>query len=569
MSRASVASTGVRSLAALAVVAALACAARPADAKPMDFTRGNDVGLQVIPLAEARLQLDALLSDAATQKVTAFESYVKWMLLEPEQGRWDFTYYDMVAAESRKHGMKWTPFLIAGPAYATPQWFKESKESVFARCLEHGEDTRTQSIWNPSMPARVDSLMRAFAKHFDHMQMQSLLLGISGDFGESIYTVSGNAWTYRWDGEYHHHRGWWCGDEYAVRDFRAAMRARYRRIGALNAAWGTALGGFDDVRPFLPDAAKTREARLDMARWYRGSMTRYAEMWVKTARKYLPDVQVMLCTGGEGTTVLGADFTEQAEMAAKHGAGMRITNEASDYAQNFMLTRLVGTACRSLGAYFGYEPAGEVTDDGLVARAFNVASSGASEWFTYDAPASGPRAVVYRRLHGLLETRAPLVRVAMFYCKTSESLGVPGFTKGGDDFYAHAAAFRDFSDLDFLDETLVAKGFLNRYKALVWQDGAVTDAHTLKTIEAWVKRGGRLYLNLDPEAVDGTAWSARLRRYPTVHVSHRADAAAWYAEIAASAPALFPDGKADGVYQTAFEDGGRLVYNANTHAITP
>ena len=138
------------SLPGLLLVAALGL---PGHAKPMDFTRGNDVALQVVPLNDARAQLDSLLADAATQKVTAFEPYVKWMLLEPKEGEWDFTYYDMVTAACRKHGMQWVPFLIAGPAYATPQWFKEGPESVFARCLEEGVLFVPGALAYPSEPS--------------------------------------------------------------------------------------------------------------------------------------------------------------------------------------------------------------------------------------------------------------------------------------------------------------------------------------------------------------------------------------------------------------------------------
>ncbi len=74
-------------------------------------------------------------------------------------------------------------------------------------------------------------------------------------------------------------------------------------------------------------------------------------------RELAPDVPILLCTGGSGFPDLGADMTAQSKMAARHGAGIRITNEASDYAKNFCLTRIIGTACRHYETYFGYEPA--------------------------------------------------------------------------------------------------------------------------------------------------------------------------------------------------------------------
>jgi len=530
---------------------------------PMDFTRGNDVWLQVKTREEARAELAPLLDEAKKCGITSFEPYVKWMLLEPEEGKWDFAFYDMQVEECAKRGMKWTPFLIAGPAYATPKWFKESKQSVFAKCLEHGTETRTQSIWNPAMPKRVDAFVKAFARHFDHSLIQSVLLGISGDFGESIFTVEGNYWTYLFDGEYHHHRGWWCGDAYAERSFRDSVRRRYSNVSDLNVAWDTRYTSFDQVKPFLPDKAPSRQARLDLVRWYRNSMTRYAEVWLKTVRKHMPKTEVMLCTGGQGISVHGADFTQQAVAAAKLGCGMRITNEASDYGENFMLTRLVGSACRNLGTYFGYEPASGVSDEGVVGRFYNAVASGADELFVYDSPASGPRGDIYRRCVPFLTKRNPDVKVAMFYCKTSEELGVEGFSKGGDDYYSHCAQFRDYADFDILDETSIAKGWLKRYKALVWMDGAVTENATLKALESWIKSGGQLFLRVPAEEVSGKKWKLK-----AVEVASGTDADEWFRNVAKAAPDLFPDGKKDGLFLTTLSDGNRLLYNSTGAELT-
>jgi len=64
--------------------------------EPMDFTIGNDVGAQIQTRAQARSWMEGVAEGAAKARVTAFESYVKWMLLEPERGKWDFSYYDIL-----------------------------------------------------------------------------------------------------------------------------------------------------------------------------------------------------------------------------------------------------------------------------------------------------------------------------------------------------------------------------------------------------------------------------------------------------------------------------------------
>ena len=131
---------GIRETVLMFGVVLLMAGPMPAQA-PMDFTIGNDVGAQIQTREQARSWMEKVADGAAKARVTAFEPYVKWMLLEPAPGKWDFSYYDMQLDIYGERGLRWVPFMIAGPAYATPKWFKESDESVFAKCLAHGEET--------------------------------------------------------------------------------------------------------------------------------------------------------------------------------------------------------------------------------------------------------------------------------------------------------------------------------------------------------------------------------------------------------------------------------------------
>ncbi len=282
----------------------LGCAASPTGVlnygEPMHLTIGNDVDLHLQSPEQIQSRFSGNAAGMKENKATAFLPYVKWMMIEPNEGQWDFSYYDAIVEMCDKQGLKWVPFVIAGPAYATPMWFKQGSESAFSKCLEHGQETRNQSIWNPAMPVRVETFIKAISEHFDHDKMQMLMIGISGDFGESIYTATGNRWTYLFDGEYHNHMGWWCADDYAVADFQRAMKEKYSKIERLNAAWGTQLNGFQEVKTFIPDANdQSRRARLDLTGWYKQSMTDYAETWLKITKKYFPDVTVTIGTGGD------------------------------------------------------------------------------------------------------------------------------------------------------------------------------------------------------------------------------------------------------------------------------
>jgi hypothetical protein len=90
---------------------------------------------------------------------TSWESYVRWSAVEPEANQWDFGVYDAEVERLKAHGLKWVPFLILGPAYATPEWYRASEAHLPYRCLEHGTESAVQSLWNADLPSRVDAFM--------------------------------------------------------------------------------------------------------------------------------------------------------------------------------------------------------------------------------------------------------------------------------------------------------------------------------------------------------------------------------------------------------------------------
>lgn len=476
---------------------------------PMVVTVGNDVGWQVLSAEQGRkaFQEKGELRCSPDERmklhwenyghlyrehgVSAFEPYVKWMLMEPEQGVWDHGFYDAELTACKKHGLQWVPFLIAGPAYATPPWFKESSESVFAVDLKTGHVTRDQSIWNPHLRPRIRAWLARFFGHYDHKDMQAVLLGISGVFGESIYTAGGNEWTQIWDGKYPQHLGWWCGDNFATADFRAKMREKYGMISLLNSAWDTNFATFEEVAPFVPDDNHTDRARLDLIRWYMGAMTDYAEWWITTTKELAPTVPILLCTGGAGLPQLGADMSGQTKMVARHGAGIRITNEASNYEVNFHLTRMVASASLLYGTYFGYEPAGVVDDDGIVARVYNAVASGAWELFHYDNPPGGERGARYKRFQNLMHVRKPVLEVGMFWSRTSADLKKHMVLPRRDQ------PARDLCDLSYVDERMIEDGALANLRMLLWASGPVTEADTAQVIREAVTQGMTLIVPAD------------------------------------------------------------------------
>jgi len=471
--------------------------------KDMFYTFGNDA-----------TEANALLY--RTLGVTSVESYVTWETCERAgEGQWDWSRWDEQVRILQDNDLKWVPFIILGPAYSTPDWFRASDDHFPCRCLEHGIDSKIESLWNPHLPKWIDRFLGAFATRYrDSGVIESVLLGIQGDFGEAIYSVVGD-WTQNIPGPYHNHPGFWCDDAYALADFREFVHERYGRVKKLNNAWGVEFASWSDINfPGRKDELAAFRARivegnpharrrwLDFVDWYRGSMTDFADWWIETTRRHFPDTPIYLCTGGHAPPEHGANFAEQCRVAAKHNAGVRITNEASNYPANFNITRWVAAAGRHYGAYFGFEPAGSEDELGIVARIYNATCSGANQLHDYspNVVSSTARMEAQRsHLKYLFHVPEPRVPMALWYPNVAQTLD-------WGPFLEKAAAFRDYADYDYVDETLLAAGALQRYKILLILHGNVIETDDARRIAEWMENGGHIIVMDVPrfESVEGT-----------------------------------------------------------------
>jgi len=432
---------------------------------------------------------------------TSVESYVTWETCEKTgEGSWNWSKWDSVVDVLKKNNIKWVPFLILGPAYSTPGWFREGKEHFPCRCLEHGTDSKIESLWNPNLPKRIDRFIKAFSDRYrDSGVIESVLLGIQGDFGEAIYSVYGGGWTFDIPGKYHNHPGYWCDDPYALADFRLFIRQRYISLDKVNKAWGTGYSDFSKIdfpgrKDKLDKFEKVvqsgnphaRRQWIDFIDWYRGAMTNWADMWMGTTRKYFPNTQIYLCTGGDSRPQLGSNFAEQTRVSAKHGAGVRITNEASDYKTNFSYTGWVASAGKHYKTFYGFEPAGEENENGIIARIYNATAAGANQLFDYpsNVTSSMNRTNVQKEhFKYLFHVSEPIVPVALWYPNVSLTLKWGGFLE-------KSALFRDYTDFDFIDETMLGTGALEGHKILVIIQGEVMETADANRIADWIRKGG-------------------------------------------------------------------------------
>ncbi|MBO4548726.1 MAG: beta-galactosidase [Abditibacteriota bacterium] len=563
----------------------------PEDITLYDFTRDAETfgGASLSPEVSYVVGNDASVSQAALFRAmgfTAVDSYSVWQTVEPEgEGEWDFSRWDRQVEILRTAGLKWVPLLCAGPAYADPNWFRETEDHYPCVCLEHGEKNKIESLWNPRFRYWRERYLAAFAEHFDENDLECVKLGIQGDYGEAIYSADGGGWTFDVPGEYHQHHGYWCNDPFALADYREYLKNKYKTPARLSRAWGRKIGSFDEADfPFygeeakkafldgIRDHAENRREFLDFRDWYRAAMTELADDWMAMVRRYFPRTPIYLSTGGFMMPHLGAHFPEQARAAAKSGAGIRITNEASDYGKNFAYTRIVASACRHYGSYFCYEPAGEENIWGIPARIYNAAASGAKQLHDYHPNLINSRETLeqQQKYIGYFRKNDPVVPVAVYYPDTYLSLK-------WDDFHeAKIPALRDRFDFGMLDDTLILDGALGEYKVLVIAHADVMEDGAARMIAAWAKAGGRV-LVLDADRLltpEGKA-SPEYRLFPSSpaggalgkgfvrRVKSLEALAEEVKDLLCSLGFAVYDTAGDGVFYTQISPGSVLVYNSD------
>jgi len=427
---------------------------------------------------------------------TAIQIYTQWRRFESAgKGKFDWAWIDRQVELIQNAGLKYVPFLLMGPYYAAPDWWLASPDHTGLICLEHGKVCPIESVWNPAFDREIARVCDAFAQHFLPMNViESVQPGIGGDYGEAIFPALGN-----WPGTYHTHRGYWAGGQDARAAYRTAMLKQYGSLDALNRRWRTAHTSIDSVQPRMPHLCSSRSEVFDLLTWYRQSMTDYSELWMRECRRTFPKTPVYLCTGGaDDETTTGAHFAQQAKIAAKHGGGIRLTNEANTFAYNFPLTSHTHAACEFYGAYYGLEPVGGITTQGVRARMFGSAAFGNRQVFHYyknlfdENNQPKPSAASFTESRSLIQDQPSERGIAMFWPIDQATLNGAVTLQGGlgGDISATLLHLRRQYPASAISEELILDGILSRFKCLVMIGVTSVRSAVLEKIADWVKHGG-------------------------------------------------------------------------------
>jgi hypothetical protein len=214
---------------------------------------------------------------------------------------------------------------------------------------------------------------------------------------------------------------------------------------------------------------------------------------METARKYFPAAELYMCTGGDAVAWHAAEFAAQCKACASVGGGVRITNEASNYGNNFTVTNWVSSAGAYYGAYYSFEPAGQVTERGAVCRIYNAAATDAKGLHYYSSNVLGAKDKCENFIKNIGAYKTAPIKREIAYLYPDTPMVLDPSRRGENS--AVCTLLRDYADYMFACDLTIADGILGAdggVKALIIAVDGCYRAKTLMAIRDFVSRGGLL-----------------------------------------------------------------------------
>lgn len=201
-----------------------------------------------------------------------------WAFIEPEEGKFDFSWLDEAVELAYKNGIK---VIMCTSSPTPPVWLAQKHPEILmvnenGITMQHG--SRQQISWSsPVYRQYVSKMVEALAKH---------------------YAKDNRIWGWQLDNEPSHY-GQYDYSEAAQKSFRNWLKNKYHNIDSLNATWGTAFWGlryssFDQIR--IPNAKEliaqpNPHAVLDFKRFSSDEVTDFLGMQYQILRKHIPTNQ--------------------------------------------------------------------------------------------------------------------------------------------------------------------------------------------------------------------------------------------------------------------------------------
>jgi len=223
-----------------------------------------------------------------------------WFKMEPEEGRFDFTWLDRVVSLCTKYHLK---VLLCTPSATTPTWMRINYPETFimdGHYIRAENGTRgLESMVNPKFRGYVKKIIAEMARRYG--QNRNVI-------GWQIDNEPGAAPDY---------------SPSSQEAFRMWLKNKYKTINALNTAWGAAFwsqwfNNFDQV--IIPNTnlvgwwGNNPHALLDFKRYSADAQAEFLDFQAGILRNYISKAQFVttnytaVCTGSDPRTTKKLDF---------------------------------------------------------------------------------------------------------------------------------------------------------------------------------------------------------------------------------------------------------------------
>lgn len=198
-----------------------------------------------------------------------------WSAMEPEEGKYDFTWLDESVRLAEKHGLK---VIMCTPTPTPPAWLTDKHPEVLivnenGTQIQHG--ARQQASWSSDIY---------------HEYVEKIVSQLAQRYGNNK-----TVWGWQIDNEPSHYSAAYDYSENAQQKFRLWLKKKYGRIEALNDSWGNAFWSqsyntFEQIRipngKELPGKANPH-AILDFKRFHADEAARFINTQNDILRKYI------------------------------------------------------------------------------------------------------------------------------------------------------------------------------------------------------------------------------------------------------------------------------------------
>lgn len=224
---------------------------------------------------------------------------IDWRSLEREESKWEYESISRYFRLAKEYGFRIK--LIVGVMMAPPKWYLDKHPDAMLTDQNGGHSYNTMSYWYPGLHKVINEKT---SKLFEILNCAGVwdsvdfLIPSFGPAGEPIYP---HPWTLGPDFPV---VTFWGYDANAQKDFRAAMKHKYRDIDEANSAWKTSFKSWNEVVVLKP---KTKSGAYwsDMLTWYRDSKRDFVKWQIDQLRRASKSQKNILIY------VPGTSYTEQ------------------------------------------------------------------------------------------------------------------------------------------------------------------------------------------------------------------------------------------------------------------